>query len=117
MGKNIQSIKKKQRNGYNKMKKTNFILFAIFFIVLVAWIGIFIWDYFANEEEIAPPPSAVDDKSGLANPASVFCEEQGGEIKMYENEEGQAGFCAFEDGRICEEWALFRQGECNAPEQ
>ena len=101
------------------MKKTNFILFAIFFIALVAWIGVFIWDYFANQEEVSLPPSAVDNESGLANPAAVFCEKQGGKIQIYEEkagQAGQAGFCVFEDGRICEEWVLFQEDKCVSPE-
>jgi len=99
------------------MKKTNFILFAIFFITLVAWIGVFTWDYFASLREPSLPPSAVDNKAGIANPASVFCQEQGGQTQLRETEAGQTGYCVFEDGRICEEWALFRDNECIAPEE
>ncbi|KPJ55227.1 hypothetical protein AMJ47_01130 [Parcubacteria bacterium DG_72] len=69
-----------------------------------------------NQQGPPVSPSVVDNESQLANPAAVFCEEQGGEIKMYEEEAGVAGYCVFEDGRICEEWALFRDGKCNAPE-
>lgn len=47
----------------------------------------------------------------LANPASVFCEEQGGIVDLREGEDGTAGFCVFADGSECEEWAFFR-GEC-----
>ncbi len=48
----------------------------------------------------------------MANPASVFCEEQGGTVDIRVDEEGnQAGFCVFSDGIECDEWAYFR-GEC-----
>ena len=123
MVKSLKSIGKRLGNGSNysiiikNMKKANFVLFVVFFIAIVAWIGVFTWDYFANQKEMPLPPSPVDDESSLANPASVFCEEQGGQIKMYELEAGQAGYCVFEDGRVCEEWALFRDGECNIPEE
>lgn len=50
----------------------------------------------------------------LANPASVYCDEQGGTVDLREGEGGTAGFCVFADGSECEEWAYFR-GEC-APE-
>lgn len=48
----------------------------------------------------------------LANPASVHCGKVGGELRIETlGNRGQIGVCDFEDGRQCEEWALFR-GEC-----
>ncbi|MCJ7725977.1 MAG: DUF333 domain-containing protein [Acidimicrobiia bacterium] len=58
-------------------------------------------------------PGIGEDQAGLANPASVFCIEQGGTLEMREGEGGTAGFCRFLDGSECEEWAFFR-GECRA---
>lgn len=52
-----------------------------------------------------------DDDTGLANPAAVFCEEQGGTLDMRTDEAGTSGFCIFDDGSECEEWAYFRN-EC-----
>jgi putative hemolysin len=49
---------------------------------------------------------------GLANPASEYCEEQGGQLEISEDAEGdQTGSCVFPDGSSCEEWAFYR-GEC-----
>jgi len=48
---------------------------------------------------------------GLPNPASVYCEEQGGKLEIREGEDGQYGICVFDDGSECEEWAFYR-GEC-----
>jgi len=57
----------------------------------------------------------TDDQSGLANPASVFCEEQGGTVETRTGGAGdQIGFCVFPDGTEVGEWAYFR-GEA-APE-
>ncbi|MDH3396945.1 MAG: DUF333 domain-containing protein [Acidimicrobiia bacterium] len=53
--------------------------------------------------------------SGPANPASVYCQEQGGTLDLRSTEEGSAGYCVFSDGSECEEWAYYR-GEC-APGQ
>lgn len=48
----------------------------------------------------------------LANPASVYCEEQGGTLEIRTDADGgQVGYCLFEDGSECEEWAYYR-GEC-----
>jgi putative hemolysin len=49
--------------------------------------------------------------AGMPNPASAFCEEQGGRVEIREGEGGQVGYCVFPDGSECEEWAFFR-GEC-----
>jgi putative hemolysin len=54
--------------------------------------------------------------AGLANPASVYCEEQGYTLEIRTDEQGsQYGFCVFPDGSECEEWAFFR-GECTYEE-
>ena len=56
--------------------------------------------------------SVPTSQAGLANPASVNCEEKGGKLEFRERGElGQYGVCMFEDNRQCEEWALLR-GEC-----
>lgn len=48
----------------------------------------------------------------IANPASVYCEEEGGRLEIRTDaDRGQVGYCLFEDGSECEEWAYYR-GEC-----
>ncbi len=55
------------------------------------------------------------EKTQIANPASVYCDEQGGTLEIKTNEDGsQYGVCTLADGTICEEWAYYR-GKC--PEQ
>ena len=49
--------------------------------------------------------------TGLANPASVHCEQEGGTLKMYNSPKGTLGICEFQDKIACEEWAYYR-GEC-----
>jgi uncharacterized protein len=49
---------------------------------------------------------------GMANPASVYCEQQGNKLEIRTAADGsQSGACIFPDGSECEEWAYFR-GEC-----
>jgi putative hemolysin len=51
--------------------------------------------------------------TGMANPASVFCEENGGRLKIRTDASGgQIGICIFPDGSECEEWA-YQRGECS----
>ncbi len=49
--------------------------------------------------------------SGLSNPASVKCLEDGGILKIASTPKGQVGYCFFADGSVCEEWAYYK-GEC-----
>jgi putative hemolysin len=57
--------------------------------------------------ETSPTPSG-----NLPNPASVNCEQNGGEFEFRQDSSGgSVGICIFPEGIECEEWAYFR-GEC-----
>ncbi len=60
-----------------------------------------------------PPATATSVPAvGMANPASVFCKEKGGQLKIEKDATGgEFGTCVFPDGSQCEEWAFYR-GEC-----
>lgn len=50
-----------------------------------------------------------EEESGIANPASVYCEEQGGTVDIRIDESGnQIGICVFSDESEVDEWAYFR---------
>jgi putative hemolysin len=50
--------------------------------------------------------------TNMANPASVYCEQNGGTLDLRQDVTGGvAGVCVFPDGSECDEWAYFR-GEC-----
>ncbi|MDO8241068.1 MAG: DUF333 domain-containing protein [Candidatus Moranbacteria bacterium] len=58
--------------------------------------------------------SADIEKSRIANPASINCTQEGGQLEIRTgNDGGQVGFCKFSDGSECEEWQFF-QGECKS---
>ncbi len=66
------------------------------------------------EQEIRSEQTEIMEENGsvgLANPAAVYCEEQGGQISIKTFESGQRGFCLFNDGSQCDEWDFFR-GDC-----
>lgn len=48
-----------------------------------------------------------------ANPASVFCVEQGGEVDIVEEEGGEVGYCVLPDGTRVEEWEYYRESRSN----
>lgn len=82
--------------------KTYITLTALLLIAL--GIGAVVW-YGADT---APPAT-------LPNPASVFCEENGGTVEIVEGEGGQQGICHLPDGRTCDEWEFYQAGACNTP--
>jgi putative hemolysin len=73
------------------------------------------WAYYRGE---CSPGQSLEEttlggQTGLANPASVYCEEQGGTLEIVTAGDGsQSGVCHFSDGSQCEEWAYYR-GECS----
>ena len=56
--------------------------------------------------------TAPQAQSGLPNPASIYCEQQGNKHEIRTADDGsQGGVCIFQDGSTCDEWAYYR-GEC-----
>lgn len=53
----------------------------------------------------AQPPSHV----AIANPASVFCIQQGGKLRIEKTRQGEQALCVLADGQEVEEWAYFRK--------
>ena len=65
------------------------------------------WAFYRGECGPGAEPAPV----GMPNPAAVHCEEQGGKLEIRTEAEGEAGYCLFDDGSECDEWAFFR-GDC-----
>lgn len=53
------------------------------------------------------------DQTKMANPASENCVKLGGRLEMRQEANGTVGYCHLPDGRVVEEWELFRGGEEN----
>lgn len=53
-----------------------------------------------------------DSPADEANPASVFCVDQGGEVEIVEESDGEVGYCLLPDGSRVDEWEYYRS---NAP--
>lgn len=101
-------------------KKNIFILFSLVFVIFLAVLVIF--SVLNKGNNIMPNDQNQNGKEnnnqdnnqsdiGLANPASVYCKENGGILEIREFADGQKGFCVFEDGSECDEWKFFRN-EC-----
>lgn len=69
------------------------------------------WSLMPIDADAAPPK-----KIGMANPASLHCGAIGGRFVIRKDKAGNAfGFCRLPNGRLCEEWALFRDDTCVGP--
>jgi putative hemolysin len=82
------------------MNKNNILILIILIAVVVGAVFFF-----------GKSNSPKMENVGIANPASVFCKENGGTSEKQTNAQGEYANCVFPNGQKCEEWALFR-GEC-----
>jgi uncharacterized protein len=53
-------------------------------------------------------PTGTTTDVGIANPASVFCVEQGGTLEFVDDSDGQLAYCNLPDGTRIEEWEYYR---------
>ncbi len=91
------------------MNKTIKIIIALLLIALL-FIAIYYFINFSEKEEAMIAEEEIETE--IANPASLFCINQRGELEIRTAEDGsQTGYCLFEDGSECEEWSFFR-GSC-----
>ena len=88
-----------------KIVEHNKTLFWIIILLLAFLIGILIY--------IGMNPSEkANENAQIANPASVYCEENGGKLEIRAAEDGsQAGICILKNGTQCDEWKYYR-GQC-----
>ncbi len=84
-------------------------LFLILTFVVLALILIHFYFSLYKEEK-------ANNEADIPNPASVFCEKQGGQLEIRNFKSGQKGFCLFEDGSECEEWDFY-YGKCKKGER
>jgi putative hemolysin len=79
-------------------RKALYPLFMLIGIVLLAS---------CSPKQTSPTP-----EPNIANPASVFCEQNGGKLELRQDASGAvAGICIFPGGSECDEWAYYRE-EC-----
>jgi hypothetical protein len=97
----------------NHKQQFSFIFLAI--ILLVAVDAFFIVKYMNSKAQRAGENNkeAFQGQSDFSvNRASVYCAEQGGTLLEQLNERGgNYVLCYFEDGKVCEQWAMLR-GDC-----
>lgn len=90
------------------------LIIFIAFPILTFWLGMQYQNLLNVKNQNNKIDNAQKQNSALiANPASVYCENQGGRSKIITDRDGsQRGDCIFTDGRKCDEWQFFRTGVC-----
>lgn len=59
------------------------------------------------------PTETTTGGSQIANPASVYCEAQGGTLEIVDEKDGQVGYCNLPDGTRVEEWEFYNSSSAN----
>ncbi|MFA5080095.1 MAG: DUF333 domain-containing protein [Candidatus Paceibacterota bacterium] len=91
-------------------------------IVLIIIVGIFLYWYQLQSkpknqvvnvpQENTNNQNQQQDNSNIANPASVYCKDNGGTLTIEKKPDGsEYGLCYFDDNRACETGAMMR-GDC-----
>ena len=62
----------------------------------------------SDDADPADTTAPADTATGLANPASVFCVDQGGAVDIVDEADGQVGYCVLPDGTRVDEWEYYR---------
>ena len=55
------------------------------------------------------PEAPVPPKVGMANPASVYCEQKGGSLIAVQTPQGVKSDCKLPNGEVIDEWSLWRR--------
>lgn len=55
------------------------------------------------------PTTPSHPKVGIANPASVYCIQQGGKLRMEQTSQGAHAICILPNGQEVDEWDYYRQ--------
>lgn len=76
------------------MNKNLSLFTLIFAILLITW---------CTEKE----PEIIQESTQIANPASIYCEENGWKLEIRKNNEWEFWMCKFDDGSECEERDFF----------
>jgi hypothetical protein len=83
--------------------RTFLLIITALLVLLAPWQQVF-----AGDEAGEMGGGGIGGGTQIANPASVFCEEQGGTLEIVDEAGGQVGYCNLPDGTRVEEWAYYR---------
>lgn len=83
-------------------------------LLALCLVGLFLFGCASQKEQ---QNQTQNENTTIANPASVYCIQNGGVSKIVTAADGsQSGLCVFPNGSQCDEWAYYR-GECSPANQ
>lgn len=82
--------------------RTRFGVVALLAVGTMALVGC------GDDESPTTTDAPTTDSTGMPNPASVYCEEQGGTVEIVDEPAGQVGYCNLPDGTRIDEWEYYR---------
>jgi hypothetical protein len=91
--------------------KTKNLLIVLLVLIVVAILFLLIAHFSTTKSSQDSSIQDISDTSQMANPASVYCEDNNGTLEIRTGEAGQYGVC-IRNGKECDEWAFFRE-ECS----
>ncbi|MBT4376560.1 DUF333 domain-containing protein [archaeon] len=91
------------------MKNAEKILATLVSLLIVMLIFVYLLKVMDMSGKFEPEEgSRAAELIQIANPASVYCMGQGGEVDFRKDFEGNSvGYCVFSNGKECEEWGYF----------
>lgn len=106
----------KQSFQWNKVTPLSKYLAMALFIAM-PFFGFLLGIRYQKAITVSPTPitstTNITNNVGLANPAAVYCQEQGGKNQIITAADGsQSGQCVFSDGQTCDDWQFFRTKVC-----
>jgi len=93
------------------MKNAEKILATFLSLLIVLLMFVYVLQHMDNLGKFEGSSGGFGRVVQIANPASVYCLEQGGKLEIRDELEGNVGYCVFSNGKECEEGAYFRM-EC-----
>lgn len=71
----------------------------------IALPGVLLLGACSSSQPDAPMPPRI----GMANPAAVYCEQQGGTLAPVQTPQGVRSDCKLPSGEVIDEWTLWRR--------
>lgn len=106
--------KKESPIELKKSSKLPILIIVLLLILIVPLGGYFLFNE-ASKAKVAPTPSPTGSKQQITNPASTYCESQGGKEEIVTAPDGsQDGVCVLNDGHKCNSWDFYRTKKCSA---
>lgn len=92
---------------FDKLKVSEKLLAILFISLIFILIFVYTLKILKNPEDFVLKNEKISEIKESSNMASYYCLEEGGTLKIFEDER----YCVLPNGKECEEWDFFK-GSC-----